>query len=197
MTPHINSTCKGAFHHLHSIARIRKYLSVKTTEVLVHAFVTSKLDFCNSLLYGVGKSLLQKLQSVQNAAARLVTCSRKYDHVTPMLKDLHWLPIAERINFKILLSTFKSLHNLTPSYIQDLLVRYRPIRSLRSSSFQRLSRPNYNLMTYGARAFAVSAPEFWNHLPIDITSCHNLETFKSKLKIFLFAKVLATKLFLL
>ena len=184
---HDNSTCERAFHHLRSIARICKYLSVKTTEILVHAFVTSKLDFCNSLLYGVGKSLLQKLQSVQNAAARLVTCSRKYDHVTLLLKDLHWLPIAERIKFKILLLTFKCPHNLTPSqaYIQDLLVRHRHIRSLRSSSFQRLSRPNYNLMTYGARGFAVSASELWNHLPIDITSSHNLETFKSKL----FAKV--------
>ena len=101
MAPHINSTCKGAFHHLRNIAIIRKYLSVKTTEILVHAFVTSKLDFCNSLLYGVPKSLLQKLQSVQNTAARLVTCSRKYDHVTPLLKDLHWLRIAERIKFKI------------------------------------------------------------------------------------------------
>lgn len=101
MAPHINSTCKGAFHHLRSIAIIRKYLSEKTTEILVHAFVTSKLDFCDSLLYGVPKSLLQKLQSVQNTAARLVTCSRKYDHVTPLLKDLHWLRIAERIKFKI------------------------------------------------------------------------------------------------
>lgn len=103
VAPHVNSSCKGAFHHLRSIARIRNYVSVKTTDILVHAFFTSKFDFCNSLLYGVPKSLLQKLQSVQNVAARLETCTRKYDHVRPLLKDLHWLPIAERMKFKILI----------------------------------------------------------------------------------------------
>ena len=99
MLPHVNNVCKSAFYHLRTISRIRKYLSTQTTEILIHAFVTSKLDHCNSLLYNVPKNVIKKLQSVQNAAARLITRSRKCDHITPILLDLHWLPVSERINF--------------------------------------------------------------------------------------------------
>ena len=133
MLPHISSICRWASYHLPNISRIRKFLSPKTTEILVHAFVSSKLDHCNSLLYNVPKCALKKLQSVQNAAARLITCSRKYDHITPILKELHWLPISERIKFKIMLLTFKALHQQSPVYIQDLLTYYQPSRILRSS----------------------------------------------------------------
>ena len=116
MLPHVNSVCKSAFYHLFNISRIRKFLSSKTTEVLVHAFVSSKLDYCNSLLYNVPKYVMKQLQSVQNAAARLITCSRKYD-ITPVLSDLHLLPVNERI----LLLTFKALHQQAPTYIQDFV----------------------------------------------------------------------------
>ena len=118
--PHVNNVCKSAFYHLRTISRIRKYLSTQTTEILIHAFVTSKLDHCNSLLYNVPKNVIKKLQSVQNAAARLITRSRKCDRITPILLDLHWLPVSERIEFKILLLTFKALHQQSPTYIQDL-----------------------------------------------------------------------------
>ena len=100
---------KSAFYHLPTISRTRKYLSTQTTEILIHAFVTSKLGHCNSLLYNVPKNFIKKLQSVQNVAARLITRSRKCDHITPILFDLHWLPVSERIKFKILLLTFKAL----------------------------------------------------------------------------------------
>ena len=105
MVPHINSTCKSAFYHLRNIARIRKFISLKTTETLVHAFVNSKLDYCNSPAYGLPKYLLQMLQYVQDAAACLITGIRKHDHmhITPILMDL--LPVNERIQFKILLLT--------------------------------------------------------------------------------------------
>ena len=140
MLPHVKFVCKTALYHLRNIARIRKFLSVKTTEILVHAFVSSKLDYCNSLLYNIPKYVLNKLQFVQNAAARLITCSRKYDHITPILIDLHWLPIAEHIKFKILLLTFKALHEQSPIYIKNLVTRYSPTRSLCSSSALRLNR---------------------------------------------------------
>ena len=97
MLPHISSIFKSACYHLRNISRIRKFLSTNTTEILVHAFASSKLEHCNSLLYNVPKCALKKLQSVQNAAARLITCSRKYDHITPILKELHWLPVSQRI----------------------------------------------------------------------------------------------------
>ena len=188
MLPHISSMCKSASYHLRNISRIRKFLSTKTTEILVHAFVSSKLDHCNSLLYNVPKCTLKKLQSVQNAAARLITCSRKYDHITPILKELHWLPISERIKFKIMLLTFKALHQQSPVYIQDLVAYYQPSRILRSSHLLLLNPTNFHLKTYGSRAFAVSAPELWNSLPVSIRSCDNLSSFKSKLKTHLFKK---------
>ena len=112
---------KSAFYHLRTISRTRKYLSTQTTEILIHAFVTSKLNHCNSLLYNVPKNVIKKLQSLQNAAARLITRSRKCDHITPILFDPHWLPVSERIKFKIPLLTFKALHQQSPTYIQDLI----------------------------------------------------------------------------
>ena len=170
MLLHVNNVCKSAFYHLRTISRIRKYVSTQTTEILIHAFVTSKLDHCNSLLYNVPKNVIKKLQSVQNAAARLITRSRKCDHITPILLDLHWLPVSERIKFKILLLTFKALHQQSPTYIQDLITRYLPSRSLRSSSTLSLNPVSFNLKTYGSRAFSVSAPELWIKLPDDIRS---------------------------
>ena len=100
-----------------TISRIRKYLPTQTAETLIHAFVTFKLDHCSSLLYDVPKNVIKKLQSVQNAAARLITRSRKCDHITPILFDLHWLPVSERIKFKILLLFFQALHHQSSSYI--------------------------------------------------------------------------------
>ena len=185
MLPHVNNVCKSAFYHLSTISRLRKYLSTQTTEILIHAFVTSKLDHCNSLLYNVPKNVIKKLQSVQNASAILITRSREYHHFTPIPLDLHWLPFSERVKFKILLLTFKALHQQSPTYIQDLITRYLPSRSLRSSSTLSVNPVSFNLKAYGSREFSVSAPELWNKLPEDIRSCKNLSLFKHKLKTYL------------
>ena len=171
MSPHINEVVKGAFYHLRNIAKIRKYISADTTEVLVHSFVSSRLDFCNSLLYGLPKYELNKLQNVQNAAARVIACLRKYDHISPTLRNLHWLPVQERIVFKINLMCFKIVNNIAPKYLQELVCRYEPTRILRSSADKwRLTEQPYKLKTYGYRAFSVAAPKLWNTLPVDIRS---------------------------
>ena len=145
MLPQVKNVCKSAFYHIRTIFRIRKYLSTQTAEILIHAFATFKLDHCISLLYNVAKSVIKKHQSVQNVAARLITRSRKCDHITLILFDLHWLPVSERIKFKILLLTFKVLHQQTPPYILDLITRYLPSRSLRSSSTLSLNPLSFNL----------------------------------------------------
>ena len=175
MLPHANYVCKSAFYHRRTISRIRKYLSMQTTDILIHAFVTSKLDHWNSLPYNVPKNVIKQLQLVQNAAGRHdITCARKCDYITPILFDLHWLPVSEQINFKILLLTFKALHQQSPTYIQDLITRYLLSRSLQSSFMLSLNPVSFNLKTYGSRAFAVSTPKLWNKLPDDIRSCKNL-----------------------
>ena len=179
----INSICQSAFYHLRNIAQISKHISFRHCETLIHAFVTSKIDHCNILLSG---SLVRKLQYVQNSAARLLTGSIKHEHITRVLRDLHWLPVHERIRFKILLMTFKCLNQLAPSYLSDLLIHYRASRTLRSSDKELLIKPRCRLKTYGERAFSFIAPKLWNTLSLSIKRCESAESFKSTLKTYLF-----------
>uniref|UniRef100_A0A8C1PDB8 Reverse transcriptase domain-containing protein n=1 Tax=Cyprinus carpio TaxID=7962 RepID=A0A8C1PDB8_CYPCA len=111
---HVSSICKTAFFHLKNISKLRPMLSMSNAEMLIHAFMTSRLDYCNALLAGSSARLVNKLQLVQNAAARVLTRTRKYDHISPVLSTLHWLPIKHRIDFKILLITYKALNGLAP-----------------------------------------------------------------------------------
>ena len=113
MDKQVTSICKSAFYHLHNTAKITKFISFKNCETLIHAFVTSKLDHCNSLPSGLSQNQIQRLQYVQNSAARLLTGARKYD-ITPLLRELHWLPVAERIHFKNVLLTSPVLWNSLP-----------------------------------------------------------------------------------
>ena len=188
MLPQVNSICKSALNHLRNTSRIRKYLSRTATERLIYAFVTSKLDSYNSLLYGLPKYCTQKLQSVLNAAARLLTYTSKFDHITPVLAELHWLPVEKRIIFKILLLTYKALHSQAPTYISELLVPYKPVRNLRFSSALLLKQHKYNIKNYGYRQFQVSAPCLLHSLPKSIInkSASSVNCFKSKLKTYLY-----------
>ena len=106
---HVSDICRSSFNQLRNLSKIRKYLTKESSETAVHAFITPELDYCNSLLYGCRKMNLKKLQHVQNTAARIVTQTRKFYHITPVLFDLHWLPFSSRIVFKIHLLLFKSL----------------------------------------------------------------------------------------
>ena len=121
MASHITKLCASSFYYIYNIRRIRKYLSRQSTEILVHAFITSRLDYCNGLLYGLPDCLLNKLQRVQNACARLIFREQKICHVTPLIYELHWLPVKYRIEFKILLITFKILNFVAPTYLSSLI----------------------------------------------------------------------------
>jgi len=116
--------CKSAFYHLRKIRLIRKHLTLDAAQLLVQALVTSKLDYRNSLLYGLPKNVIKQLQRVQNSAARVVTLSPKFCHIKPVVTNLHWLPIDLLIEFKILTVTYKTLHGLAPAYIKELLQSY-------------------------------------------------------------------------
>ena len=169
------------------MATIRRFLSYKHCDILIHAFVTSRIDYCNSLLSGLPQFLLLKVQYVQNAAASLLTHSNKYDHISPILKDQHWLPIKSRIEFKILILTFKAYHEIGPKYLSDSLIKYTLRRTLRSANKNLLVNPMYNLESYGKRAFSVIAPLLWNNLPDEIRTTTCLSSFKRRVKTFFLA----------
>ena len=183
----ISAMTKSAWLQLRSIGKIRRYLNQHAAELLVHAFITSKLDINNSLLYGLPDSLIQRLQIIQNTAARLIMRVPKGSHITPYLITLHWLPIRQRICYKILLMVFKSLHGFAPSYITDML-QHKPKsgRSLRSDSQNLLLVPRARTVTYGDRNFKNVAPMMWNRLPDDIRLCEDIDIFKRLMKTHLF-----------
>lgn len=183
----IGSVVKGAFFQLRLLAKVKPYLSPKDLERVIHAFITSRLDYCNSLYVGLDKRSLRRLQLVQNAAARLLTSTKKRDHITPVLASLHWLPVCCRIDFKILMFVFKILNGLAPQYLVELIHVHTPARALRSSNELLLDVPISRLKTKGDRAFAVAAPKLWNSLPLYIRSAQTLEIFKSLLKTHLFS----------
>ena len=150
------------------------------------SFILSRLDYCNSLLAGISKDRISKLQRVQKNAARLTHKVPKFEHITPLLKELHWLPVQLRIEYKIALLCFKALNSLCPLYVKDLLKPYVPNRELRSCSNNTLEEPLTRLKTYGDRSFSSYAPRVWNALPKQVREAKTLSGFKGQLKTRLF-----------
>nr|XP_054749645.1 uncharacterized protein LOC129255116 [Lytechinus pictus] len=189
MKQHIQKICRAASFGIHRIGKLRKYLDKNSMERLVNAFVTSQIDYCNSLLINLPASLLSKLQHIQNTAARLITRTRKHEHITPILRSLHWLPVPQRIQFKILLLTYKAFNGLAPSYINELIKPKTQTTSIRlrsSSSIHLQLAPGLRTKTrYGDCAFCVCAPKLWNDLPVIIRDSP-VDTFKIRLKTYLF-----------
>ena len=153
--------------------------------MLIHAFITSRLDYCNSLLLGVTDQQLKRLQSVQNAVARLVTGARRSDHITPVLQSLHWLPVRQRVHYKIAMLVHKCLNGRAPQYLIDecRLAGCRRSRT-RSASRQMLEVTRCNT-TFGDRSFAAAAPQVWNSLPDSVwyfTLCEDTLNFAKRLK---------------
>ena len=157
-------TCKSAWYHLFQLSKIKKHMSQEQLKSAVLAYVISKLDQNNSLLVGLPDILINKLQRVQNAAARMITGSNRYEEAKHLLFQLHWLPISFRIDFKILLLTFKSIHGEGPEYLRELLLEYAPGKNLCSSSRDHLVQL-HTQSKQGDTAFSAAAPRLWNSLP--------------------------------
>ena len=120
-TEHVKRTGNACFLQMRDLCRIRQYVTPEVTVLAANALVSSYLDYCNSLFRGLSCFNLHKLQSIQNTLARIVTNHRKYAHVTPILKQLHWLPIKYRCMFKTETLVYKFLHSGSPSYFQPFL----------------------------------------------------------------------------
>ena len=178
MDIHINSVVSICYKYLSDIGKIRKLLSKKHAEMLVHAVISSRLDYCNSLLYGVNKSVINKLQMVQNAAARLISLRRKHESVSDVLYNLHWLRVEARIVFKLLLLVYKCLHDMAPESLIELITVRNNTRSI-------LYLKHYQ-SSYARRSFSYMAPRLWNNLPDHIRLCTTLTNFKSQVKYLLF-----------
>ena len=185
MKTHISSVCKSAHHHLRNIGSIRKYLSQDLCVKLIHAFITSRLDYGNALLYGLPDMQTLQPQPILNTAARIVSFRSIYEHIQPVLKSLHWLPVKQRITFKILLLTFHAINKSGPSYLSDLITLYKPPCSLRSED-RFLLVESKTSRSYGDRAFSVAGPRLWNALPESLRKEDSLNSFKHQLKTFLF-----------
>ena len=182
MERQVSSLRAKLLFELKKISNIRMYISKESCKKLVSSLVFSKLDYCNSLLSGVSKDKIKRLQVVQNNAARLVLGKRKSDEATPLLRKLHWLPVTHRIQYKIATLVFKCLHDLAPIYLKETLKLKQPCRNLRSSSdILRYEIPQTKLIA-GERTFHFCGPHIWNQLPYEVRSAESLETFKNKLK---------------
>ena len=173
MSEQVSSLCRSSFFQLRQIQTIRRSLTLDSTKTLVNAFVNSRLDYCNSLLYGGGEGLMDRLQRVQNAAARLVSGANKYDHITPIMMNLHWLPIRRRVTFKVATLVYKCLHSCAPVYLADDCVGVSSIpsrRFLRSAAHLELTVQRTRTMTSGPRAFPKYEQTVWNLLPCTLRS---------------------------
>jgi len=188
MRTHVQRTVSGCFAALRQLRQIRNSVPTAAFKSLVVALVITRLDYGNGVLIGLPTNLVRRLQSVQNAAARLIFKRRRFDHITDALVTLHWLRIPERVVYKIAVLTFRVLHWIAPNYLGPV-VRVADLpgrRALRSAGTNRLVVPPFKLSTIGSRAFPVAGPQVWNSLPEDVTSAPSLSTFRQRLKTYLF-----------
>ena len=175
----VSNICRSAFYHIRDLRRTRIHLNKATAISL--ALVSSRLDYCNSLVFGCSEKYKTSLQRVQNCPARAVTRSTR-----PLLKSLHWLPIKSRIKFKLNLLTYKVLFMGTPPYLSDLLHFEKHQQTLRSESTKLLHPGPGSKRNYGHSSFVVAAPRLWNKLHLEIREAKSVTIFRKKIKTHLF-----------
>ena len=187
MSAHVTATVRACFAALRMIRSVRRSLPRHALLTLVRALVVSKVDYCNSVLAGLPVTLLQRLQSVLNAAARLVYSARKSEHTTPLLRELHWLRVPERIQFRLGVLAYRCLNGTAPQYLAETLQRTADVRRrLRSAATSTLIVPSTRRSTLGDRAFPVAAARVWNTLPPSSRAKTSLQSFRRDLKTTLF-----------
>ena len=182
----IDIICNKANAQLYKLRNIRRYLNNDVCITLIHAFVTSHLDYCNALMYNMPKSQILKLQKIQNHAARIVSKTPKHHHITEVLFNLHWLPIVYRIKFKMCLLVFKCLNGMAPDYLSNMLVKKSPTRVLRSNKQCNDLVVPLIKNNFASKSFSYGGPKEWYSLPLSLKLQNNIKKFKDQLKTFYF-----------
>ena len=182
---HVDNTCKAVHYHTRALHHIRDSLPDDAAGTVACAIVSSRLDYCNSLLAGMTATNFHKLQLAQNYVARVVGRIRKFEHITPTMKKLNWLPVRQRVSYKVALLVFKIRQSGQPPYLSSLICDKPDSHALRSSDKYLLNVPYRRLVT-GQRAFSWTAPTIWNNLPLSIRSrnpsSYSIVDFKEELK---------------
>ena len=184
---HISKVCRSCYYHIRDLRRLRRCLTAAVTKTIATSLVSSKLDYCNSILYNIPHREINKVQSVQNCLARVVTRFPRFCSVTPLLKFLHWLPVQFRIKYKICTLKYKVIHSCQPVYLHNLLKPMNRTRNLRSSDDDQLVVPRVS-SKMGERAFSVAAPLLWNCIPLEIKKSKSAQSFRKKLKTLYFSQ---------
>ena len=186
MTRQVSHICSSTYLEIRRIGKIRKLLTLKTAKQLTCARVLSRIDYGNALLAGAAKTQISRLQKVQNSAAKMILRKKRRDHAKPLLAELHWLPVEQRIQYKLSTLAYRHFEGSLPPYLSERLTTYVPARTLRSASESLLCAPIPNLKTAGERAFNYQASKTWNSLPPELRQSKSLQSFKKNLKTHLF-----------
>ena len=202
MSDHISAVSTSCLFHIRDLRRIRNTLDLNTAKIIATALVHSRLDYCNSLFLNLPSYQLNRLQLLLNSAARATTKTPRFHHISPVLKSLHWLKINQRIDYKIISLTYKTLQTQQPKYLRSRLVISN--HNTRSSSVLTLLRPpNVSRLKITNRSFSCHAPVLWNSLPLDMRQLNKADPhifpqhpllalsysqFHTRLKTFLFHK---------
>ena len=187
MTNQVSSICRNCMTSIRQIGQIRSCIDIDSAKLLSVQLVTSRLDYCNSLLFGVPQSEINRLQKIQNTAARIVLRVPRREHISPFLRELHWLPVSSRIEHKIMLLTYHAM-NGNPTYLSELVSRHKPTRALRSSDDNLLKPPHHKGLKqrWRGRSFSFSSQKLWNNMPYKLRHIPSVKPFKKNLKSYLF-----------
>jgi hypothetical protein len=186
---HVGNIVKASNFNIRALRHIRPMLDKTVANTVACSIVSTRLDYCNSLLYGASAHNIQRLQRVQNTLARVVTGTKRRDHIRPVLRDLHWLPVAQRIEYKVALITHKVLSTGQPQYLRNLATEYKPTRQLRSEGQRLLAKPTGLSSALASRCFTRASETVWNSLPEPVRKSETVHCFKKKLKTHLFSCV--------
>jgi hypothetical protein len=189
METQVNSVVRKMHYNIRRISKVKHHLTQEACTKAINATVLSHLDYHNALLLGVTDQTTHRLQVAQNNAARCLTRTKYRHHISPVLQQLHWLPVRQRVVFKVMTTIHKSLHSSSaPAYMRELCPIYTPLKSLRSSSDKWKLEVKKSSNRYGARAITTLGAQLWNGLPLELRELDSHRTFRKNLKTILFRR---------